>query len=547
MEEERERNTKLTDVLDSVETTLERYRQQGRRLEGYKGQALIELQQLKIALDRTRSGPPRLIWRVFDPRSFAERAGLIDRLDAVIAVMEHDGEESARPNSANKLALAFRRRGTGKAIAYSTVAGSALAAAFVAFIVHGNAENDPIVDGLIRAQAGTGLVETSDGRSGGQPTRIETSTEATVKRPAAGTAASGPASPLEVELQGGTPTSLNGSEVAIADTIAPIAAPYSAAKEVALLLAHAEDQIADLALTTPRGDNAYETYQIVLSLQPDNRDALAGFERIALKYVELTDRAVAKGDLIMADRYVGKAKELAPGHPSVRALVVPTKSARRPSEDESRHSAIPNGTAESQQTPSEFEASTEDGAASNALSSLAYRKSSAGGSGESITTSVEELMATLEPVPVKAGGVDQDLDTEMIEMLPLVVPVYPSKLFAPYKEPAQRSDGRDVAGRSGGNSAGGAASGGSGSGGSASGGSGAGASGGGESGGGGSAGGESGGGGSSGGGSAGDGSSGGGSAGGGSAGGGQGKGKGGGQGKGGGNGTGGGNGKGGKK
>ena len=101
---------------------------------------------------------------------------------------------------------------------------------------------------------------------------------------------------------------------------------YSVEKEVSLLLAHAEDQVANLALTIPEGDNAYHTYQLILSLQPNNEAALVGIEQIGLKYVELAKLAGAKGDLQKANHYARKAMDLAPGHPSVQAMVVPSES-----------------------------------------------------------------------------------------------------------------------------------------------------------------------------------------------------------------------------
>ena len=101
---------------------------------------------------------------------------------------------------------------------------------------------------------------------------------------------------------------------------------YNVEKEVSLLLAHAKDQVGILTLTTPEGDNAYHTYQLILSLQPNNEAALAGIEQIGLKYVGLAKLAVTKGDLHNANHYTRKAMMLAPGHPSVRAMVVPSKS-----------------------------------------------------------------------------------------------------------------------------------------------------------------------------------------------------------------------------
>ncbi|HEX9767854.1 MAG TPA: hypothetical protein VGA50_01655, partial [Kiloniellales bacterium] len=91
---------------------------------------------------------------------------------------------------------------------------------------------------------------------------------------------------------------------------------------VSQLLNLAKDQVANLALTTPAGDNAYETYQRVLFLQPGNQAALDGFERIGLKYAELAELAAAKGDLRQANLYAAKAKVLAPEHPLVEAIAI---------------------------------------------------------------------------------------------------------------------------------------------------------------------------------------------------------------------------------
>ncbi len=96
---------------------------------------------------------------------------------------------------------------------------------------------------------------------------------------------------------------------------------------VAQLLALAEDQMARLALTTPAGGNAYDTYQQVLSIEPDNAGALQGIERISVEYVGLAGLAAAKGDLQKTRHYAAKATELAPEHPLVRSMTLPQEAA----------------------------------------------------------------------------------------------------------------------------------------------------------------------------------------------------------------------------
>ncbi len=92
------------------------------------------------------------------------------------------------------------------------------------------------------------------------------------------------------------------------------------------LLARAEMQILHLALTTPEGDSAFDTYHQILFLQPNHEAALAGIQQIGIKYVDLANLAVARGDFQRARSYAAKASEFAPEHPIVQALVIPPEA-----------------------------------------------------------------------------------------------------------------------------------------------------------------------------------------------------------------------------
>ncbi len=177
-----------------------------------------------------------------------------------------------------------------------------------------------------------------------------------------------------------------GAELTFAATL-----PYSADKEVSLLLAHAEGQVSNLALSTPKGDNAFETYQLVLSIQPNNQAALAGIEHIGLMYVKLANLAVAKGDLRKASHYATKATELASEHPLVQAMAVPVEAARPTSEEKTPPVVILTDTKESQQTSTEMQEVAEDGETSIAPSPSAAQKSS--------TESSDELISRFGFVP----------------------------------------------------------------------------------------------------------------------------------------------------
>jgi uncharacterized membrane protein YgcG len=124
------------------------------------------------------------------------------------------------------------------------------------------------------------------------------------------------------------------------ETAAPVAElayaaepSYSDEEEVSLLLAHAESQVANLALTTPEGDNAYETYRLILSLQPNNEAALAGIEQIGVEYAGLAEQAAAKGDFLKARHYAAKAADLAPEHPLVQSMTIPMEADQPTSEE----------------------------------------------------------------------------------------------------------------------------------------------------------------------------------------------------------------------
>ncbi len=116
-------------------------------------------------------------------------------------------------------------------------------------------------------------------------------------------------------------------DVAAADTdeITPKAQPEMAVTnresgKISRLMERARRQEADLALTTPDGNNALETYQEILTLEPDYKPALEGIKQLGVKYADLAVRLKQHGDLPGAERYLLKAIELAPDHPAVQAL-----------------------------------------------------------------------------------------------------------------------------------------------------------------------------------------------------------------------------------
>ncbi len=85
-------------------------------------------------------------------------------------------------------------------------------------------------------------------------------------------------------------------------------------------LAAAEEAIKALRMTTPAGDNAYEHYQAVLAVDPDNAKAHAGIQKMVDTYVYLIEKAIAEDELDKARVYLQRAENIKPGSPKLRNL-----------------------------------------------------------------------------------------------------------------------------------------------------------------------------------------------------------------------------------
>ena len=77
---------------------------------------------------------------------------------------------------------------------------------------------------------------------------------------------------------------------------------------VSALLKAAEADLAATRLMAPEGGNAWGKYQRVLDIQPGNENAEAGIARIAARYVELAQSALAAGELDGAQGFLANAE-----------------------------------------------------------------------------------------------------------------------------------------------------------------------------------------------------------------------------------------------
>ena len=105
-----------------------------------------------------------------------------------------------------------------------------------------------------------------------------------------------------------------------------------------------------LRLTTPAGDNAFQRYQEVLAIEPDNEDAVRGLEVIVSRYVTLANTASSNGELDKAERYLDSAagvlpedKGIALARTMLRAAAAPAPSVATPApvEPVAREVAVP--------------------------------------------------------------------------------------------------------------------------------------------------------------------------------------------------------------
>ena len=97
------------------------------------------------------------------------------------------------------------------------------------------------------------------------------------------------------------------------ETVRKVSAPKKNRKDrISKLLSSAKADVKANRLTSPKGRNAFEKYQEVLRLDSGNRVAMAGKEKIALKYVGLANGAMIKGSLDKAKNFLSKAESVKP-------------------------------------------------------------------------------------------------------------------------------------------------------------------------------------------------------------------------------------------
>ena len=103
-----------------------------------------------------------------------------------------------------------------------------------------------------------------------------------------------------------------------ANAVEPEPAPPKLAEiTVDELIAAAGTDLAELRLTTPADNNAYDKYQRVLEFEPGNPAAARGIEAISDRYIQLAYSSINGDKLDRATSYLDKAQTLSPGRADI--------------------------------------------------------------------------------------------------------------------------------------------------------------------------------------------------------------------------------------
>ena len=83
------------------------------------------------------------------------------------------------------------------------------------------------------------------------------------------------------------------------------------------LLDLADQAIAEDHLTYPEEGSAFQLYNHILQLDPDQEDAQRGLERIVERYIALAMQALQRGQYAGARSMLARARIILPNHPSI--------------------------------------------------------------------------------------------------------------------------------------------------------------------------------------------------------------------------------------
>ncbi len=95
---------------------------------------------------------------------------------------------------------------------------------------------------------------------------------------------------------------------------------YSREQKIARLLSLAGESLRENRLLIPADNNAHDYYLQVKALDPGNREAAAGIERITERYILFAEQAIERDDVEMANRYVERGLRVDAANSNLLAL-----------------------------------------------------------------------------------------------------------------------------------------------------------------------------------------------------------------------------------
>lgn len=93
---------------------------------------------------------------------------------------------------------------------------------------------------------------------------------------------------------------------------------YLSDKTIASMLDRGHRQIENKKLTTPANDNAFDTFNEVLELQPNNQQALEGIEKIKSRYLTWANLDIEEGKIKRAKYFLKRAIYVAPHDQTIK-------------------------------------------------------------------------------------------------------------------------------------------------------------------------------------------------------------------------------------
>ena len=101
-------------------------------------------------------------------------------------------------------------------------------------------------------------------------------------------------------------------------------------QEIKRLLILAEQQLDRMQLTLPKRNNAYETYQQILKLDPSNKEAKQGLVKIGDRYQKLAEKYAKRGSLQESLRIIKRGLRVIPDHSGLLARQAWVEETLRP-------------------------------------------------------------------------------------------------------------------------------------------------------------------------------------------------------------------------